>query len=163
LSAGPSTAATLTADEISAALSKGASDPQTVYVKASGGTLTAAQLTPLRERLAGVDGVSAVAQPVLTADRSGARIDVALADAPYTEAAMNVVRGPVREAAHAVAPGGATAMVGGTGPRRPRHAADLPGRRRADPAHPGGDAQKRDRAALPAGRCGPRVRRHARR
>jgi putative drug exporter of the RND superfamily len=114
LSAGPSTAATRTADEISAALSKGASDPQTVYVKASGGTLTAAQLTPLRERLAGVDGVSAVAQPVLTADRSGARLDVALADAPYTEAAMNVVRGPVREAAHAVAPVGATAMVGGT-------------------------------------------------
>jgi putative drug exporter of the RND superfamily len=114
LSAGPSTAATRTADEISAVLSKGASDPQTVYVKASGGTLTAAQLTPLRERLAGVDGVSAVAQPVLTADRSGARIDVALADAPYTEAAMNVVGGPVREAAHAAAPAGTTAMVGGT-------------------------------------------------
>ncbi|HMI72818.1 MAG TPA: MMPL family transporter [Solirubrobacteraceae bacterium] len=114
LSAGPSTAATQTADEISAALSKGASDPQTVYVKASDGTLTAARLQPLRERVAGVDGVSAVAQPVLTADRSGARIDVALEDAAYTEAAMNVVRGPVREAAHAAAPARTTVMVGGT-------------------------------------------------
>jgi putative drug exporter of the RND superfamily len=114
LSAGPSTAATRTADEISAALSKGASDPQTVYIKASDGTLTATALQPLRERLARVDGVSAVGQPVLTADRSGARIDVALDDAPYTEAAMNVVRGPVREAAHAAAPARTTAMVGGT-------------------------------------------------
>src|SRR5215218_5130739 len=59
LAGGRSTPATRTADEISAALSRGASDPLHVYVK-SHDTLAAAQLRPLRERLAGVDGVSTV-------------------------------------------------------------------------------------------------------
>lgn len=113
LDGGPATAATRTADEISAALSKGAADPQQVYVKAADGALTAARLAPLRDRLARVDGVSAVSQPVLTADRRGARMDVALKDAPYSQAAMELARGPVRAVAHASTPPGTTAMVGG--------------------------------------------------
>lgn len=114
LGAGRSTPATRTADEISTALSDGASDPLHVYVKASGSRLTASQLTPMREALAGIEDVDAVSRPVLTADRRGARIDVALRHGPITEAAMDAVRGPVREAAHAAAPAGTTAMVGGT-------------------------------------------------
>jgi RND superfamily putative drug exporter len=61
-----------------------------------------------------VEGVSMVAQPVLTPDRDGARIDVALEHGPVTKAAMDVVRGPLRDAARAAAPAGATTMVGGT-------------------------------------------------
>jgi RND superfamily putative drug exporter len=114
LTGGPSTPATRTADEISAALSKGARDPQQVYVKSSTATLTAARLQPLRERLAAVDGVSAVAPAALTPDRRGARIDVALTDGPVTEAATDVVRGPLRETAHTAAPAGTTTLVGGT-------------------------------------------------
>src|SRR5215217_3589994 len=113
LGGGPATPATRTADEIAATLSEGASDPQHVYVKSSAG-LTAAQLQPLRRALARVDGVATVGRPVLTSDRHGARIDLALAHRPISRAAMDVARGPLRDAAHAAAPAGTTAMVGGT-------------------------------------------------
>ena len=83
-------------------------------MKSSGDALGAERLQPLRARLADVGGVSAVGQPQLTSDRRGARIDVALEHGPITRAAMDVVRGPVRDAAHRAAPAGATAMVGGT-------------------------------------------------
>jgi RND superfamily putative drug exporter len=111
---GPSTAATRTADEISAALSKGASDPLHIYVKATGGALTAAQLEPMRRRLTAVPGVSAVGAAALSSDRHGAQVDVALKAGPVTKAAMDVVRGPLREVTRTSTPAGATAMVGGT-------------------------------------------------
>lgn len=111
---GPVTPATRTADEIAKTLSKGASDPQQVYVKSSAGRLTAAQLEPLRRRLARVDGTSAVGRPVLSSDRHGARLDVALKDGPVTTDAMHVVRGPLTDAARSAAPAGATTLVGGT-------------------------------------------------
>jgi RND superfamily putative drug exporter len=114
LGSGPSTPATRTADEISAVLSKGAADPQHVYIKAANGTLTTARLAPLRASLEHVDGVSVVGRPVLTPDRHGAQIDLALKDSPMSKAAMDVVRGPLREAAHTNTPAGTTAMVGGT-------------------------------------------------
>ena len=78
------------------------------------GTLTPAALEPLRERMAQVDGVSAVGEPVLTEDRQDARIDVALRHGPFTKAAMDTVRGPLRDTARSAAPAGATTMVGGT-------------------------------------------------
>jgi RND superfamily putative drug exporter len=111
---GPATAATRTADRISATLSEGARDPLQVYVESSSGAITAGQLEPLRTRLAAIDGVSAVGAPVLTPDGSGARVDVALEHGPFTRASMDLVRGPIRTAAHAAAPAGATAMVSGT-------------------------------------------------
>jgi RND superfamily putative drug exporter len=111
---GPSTPATRTAAEISARLAGGAGDPQQVYVQATGAPLSAAHLGPLQERLARVDGVSAVARPVLTPDRRGARIDVVLRQAPLTAAAMDVASGPVRSAARDAAPAGARTMVTGT-------------------------------------------------
>jgi RND superfamily putative drug exporter len=111
---GPSTAASRTGDRITAALSEGARDPQQVYVKSSGGALSLADLRPLRERLADVDGVSAVGEPALTPDRRGARIDLALEDGPFTKASMGLVRGPLRDAARSAAPAESTVMVGGT-------------------------------------------------
>jgi putative drug exporter of the RND superfamily len=112
-SSGPPTPATRTADEISHSLSKGASDPQQVYVK-SARALSAAQLAPVREQLARVDGVSAVGRPVLTPDHRGAQIDVALKQGPLTSEAMHLVRGPLTRTARSTAPAGTTVMVGGT-------------------------------------------------
>jgi RND superfamily putative drug exporter len=112
-SGGPDTAATRTADEIAASLPEGASDPQQVYVR-SDEPLTPAALAPLRRSLAGVDDVGSVAAPVLTKDRLGARIDVALNVPSTTAKGMAIARGPLREAAHDATPAAATVMVGGT-------------------------------------------------
>ena len=113
LGGGPSTPATRTADEIAAALSDGATDPQHVYVKSST-ALTPAQLKPLQAKLAHVKSVTAVGQPAFTPDHHGARIDVVLADAPISSTAMDIASGPLRDAAHRAAPAGTTAMVAGT-------------------------------------------------
>jgi len=113
-SGGPSTPASRTADAIVGTFSKGASDPQQVYVRSSTGTLTAAEIEPLRKRLARVDGVSAVGQAELTKDERAARVDVALDDGPFTKDAMELVRGPLREAAREARPAGTSALVGGT-------------------------------------------------
>jgi RND superfamily putative drug exporter len=112
-SSGPSTPATRTADQLAAAMPEGASDPQQVYVH-SDRTLTVAQLEPLRDRLEMVDGVGGVAAPILTADRKGAQIDVALDAASTSKAAMDIAGGPLRDAAHNAIPNGTTVMVGGT-------------------------------------------------
>jgi RND superfamily putative drug exporter len=113
-SGGPSTPATRTAGAIADTFSKGASDPQQVYVRSSSGTLTAAQLEPLRERLGGVAGVSAVGQPELAPDQRAARVDVALKDGPFTMDAIQVVQGPLRVAARDATPAGTSTLVGGT-------------------------------------------------
>ncbi|HEV2812700.1 MAG TPA: MMPL family transporter [Solirubrobacteraceae bacterium] len=107
------TAATRAADEIAASLPKGATDPQHVYVDASR-TITVAELEPLRQRLERVDGVGSVGTPVLTPDRRGAQIELALRGEALSKQAMDVVRGPLRDTAHAATPAGTTAMVGGT-------------------------------------------------
>jgi putative drug exporter of the RND superfamily len=107
------TPAARTADAIAAALPEGASDPQQVYVEA-GRRLTATDLRPLRRGLAAVDGVGFVAPAVLTPDGRGAVIDFALDTEPLSKAAMDLVRGPVRTAAHGAAPEGATAYVAGS-------------------------------------------------
>jgi putative drug exporter of the RND superfamily len=110
---GPTTPATRTADAIADTFSKGASDPQQVYVRSSSGTLTAARLEPLRKRLGRVAGVSAVGQAELAPDRQAARVDVALNDGPFTNHAMQVVQ-QLRELAPDAAPTGTTTLVGGT-------------------------------------------------
>jgi RND superfamily putative drug exporter len=113
-SGGPSTPASRTADAIAGTFSKGASDPQQVYVRSHTGTLTAAEIEPLRERIGRVDGISAVGQATLARDRKAARVDVALDDGPFTKDAMELVRGPLREAAREEAPAGTSTLVGGT-------------------------------------------------
>jgi putative drug exporter of the RND superfamily len=113
-SGGPSTPATQTADTIAGAFSEGASDPQQVYVRSSTGTLATTQIEPLRARLARVDGVSAVGQAEVASDKRAARVEIALEDGPFTKDAMQLVRGPFRDAAREAAPAGTTTLVGGT-------------------------------------------------
>jgi RND superfamily putative drug exporter len=106
------TTATRTADRITASLSAGASDPQQVYVR-SGRVLTAAELQPLRHRLAQIDGVGSVGQARLTPDDRGAEIDVALNYRSTTDQATDLVRGPIRHTASDAAPAGSEALVAG--------------------------------------------------
>jgi putative drug exporter of the RND superfamily len=67
-----------------------------------------AELEPVREEVAGVDGVESVSQPV--ADGSpGILVQATLEPNPYSTDAFDLVE-PIREAAHEVAPG---TLVGG--------------------------------------------------
>jgi RND superfamily putative drug exporter len=109
----PHAESTRVADEINRSLPRGATDPQHVYVTSSG-RLTAAQLEPLRASLAKVDGVGQVAQPVLSRDRHAADVALALDYNSTTKRAMDIAGGQLRDVAHANAPRGSQALVGGT-------------------------------------------------
>ncbi|WTA95340.1 MMPL family transporter [Streptomyces avidinii] len=112
---GERTAAVATAAEISRALPAGVSDPTSVFVTASDGTvLSAERLGGLSEALARVGGVGRVADTVLTEDRRAARIDLFLTADPQRQEARDLVTGPVRAAALAHTPAGTEAHVGGT-------------------------------------------------
>ncbi len=87
-------------DQIQAAFPAGASSPSDVYVRNASG-VTAADTAKLTAALKGVDGVASVASPVLSKDRTVAKVAVTLEDDPTSNAAMDLVAGPVRDAAHA--------------------------------------------------------------
>ncbi|MER5883230.1 MMPL family transporter [Streptomyces sp. NPDC001941] len=109
------TPAAATAAEISRSLPPGVSDPTTVYVTAEDGRrLDAAALGGLPRALAGVKGVGEVGAPVLSADRTAARIDAYLTVDAQTQEARDLVAGPVRKAVAQGVPDGLTAHVGGT-------------------------------------------------
>jgi RND superfamily putative drug exporter len=99
-------------EEIGRALPRGATDPQAVYVR-SAHALSAAELRPLVRRISAVRGVASAATPTLSADRRAARIPVVLRYESSTGRAMDVAGGALRAAAHAAAPRGTQAMVGG--------------------------------------------------
>jgi RND superfamily putative drug exporter len=93
----------------------GALNPTQVYVHSDDGTpLTEAELAGVAGALERTDGVGSVSPPEPSADGATARIELLLADSPLSNAAMDAVRGPVRDAAHAAAPAGTTVLVGGT-------------------------------------------------
>ena len=93
-------------------LPPGATDPTDVYVTSSK-PLAAASLAAYRRRLQSVDGVGSVSQPKLSKDGGAADYTVTLTSAPESDRALAVVKGPLRETAHAAAPAGSTALVGG--------------------------------------------------
>lgn len=106
--------------DLQAGFPAGALNPTTVYVKSTDGTpLDPAELKSYAEKLAKVDGVGSVlpapdgSTALLNPDKSVAQINVVLADAPYTKSALDLVDGPLRDAAHADAPDGTTTLLGG--------------------------------------------------
>jgi RND superfamily putative drug exporter len=99
-------------EEITRALARGATDPQVVYVR-SERPLSTEALDPLVGELAAVKGVEQVGAPVLNRDRTAARIPLVLAYGSASERGMDLAGGPLRDAAHAAAPAGTEAMVGG--------------------------------------------------
>lgn len=97
---------------ISTALSDGATDPQTVFVRGDG-PLAPGALDAMAARLGAVPGVAEVTPPQLSGDGRTSQIGVVLDDDSVSSEAMDTVRGPLREAAKAAAPPGTEALVGG--------------------------------------------------
>ncbi len=92
----------------------GATAPTQVFLQSDNGAkLTTAELSGYRTELAGISGVGNVGEAVPNAADTVAVFEVTLTDAPASSAAMNVVSGSLRTAAHAQAPAGTTALVGG--------------------------------------------------
>lgn len=94
-------------------LPPGETNPTDVYLRSDSGPLERAALAAFRARLAAVDGVGAVAEPRLSHDGRVADFSVTLTSAPESNRALAVVKGPLRDIAHAGAPAGTTALVGG--------------------------------------------------
>ncbi len=91
----------------------GATSPTDVYLRAENGRrLDEAALSAFGAKLK-VEGVSQVSPPELNGDHSTARYSVALGSSPESDAAIETVAGPLRDAAHNAAPAGTKALVGG--------------------------------------------------
>jgi putative drug exporter of the RND superfamily len=97
------------ADEIAASLPRGATNPVRVYVR-SDRPLNAGDLQPMGRRLASIEGVGDVSNPLLARNGRAAQIEVTLATRATTNDALRLVGGPIRKAA---TPAGSEAMVGG--------------------------------------------------
>jgi RND superfamily putative drug exporter len=95
-------------------LPAGAAEPTQVFLRSTtAAPLTTAETAEYRGALLRVDGVGQVAPPQLSQDRTVAYFEVTLRDKPESSAAITLVGGPLRAAAHASAPPGTTAVVGG--------------------------------------------------
>lgn len=95
-------------------LPAGTTQPSQVYLSSAGaGQLNEDQLREYRTALAGVAGVGQVSEPKLSQDKTIAEYQVTLNSAPESDAALEVVGGPLRDTAHSAAPTGTEAKVGG--------------------------------------------------
>jgi RND superfamily putative drug exporter len=112
----PKTAESQTAlQTLEKGLPPGATDPTVVLLHStSGRPLGAAQLAAYEARLKTLPGVGAVAAPKLSPDSATADYTVTLAYDPASTVAVNTVKVPLRNGAHAAAPPGTVALVGGT-------------------------------------------------
>jgi len=104
-------------DYMASGFPPGALNPTTVYVR-SDGRLDPAALAAYAEQLDDVPGVGGVMPgpdgPVtINDDGTAAKIDLLLDTSPYANASLDLAEGTLRDVAHARAPDGATAWVGG--------------------------------------------------
>jgi putative drug exporter of the RND superfamily len=95
-------------------LPPGATDPTQIYLHTNSGTLSPSEVTAYGAKLATMPGVGAVAQPAVSKDRATAEYTVTLSYNPDSTAAVNLVKNQLRPDAHAAAPSGTYALVGGT-------------------------------------------------
>ncbi len=150
----------------------GASELIPVLVDSDGDTpLATEDLTAFQSALEGAEGVAQVGAAQLSEDGTTAQLMLTLDEDPVSDAALQDVKGPIRDAAHA----GSTRWHRGVrrrhavGLRRPpggdgpRLLGGVPGGGRRHSAHPGVAAAQPGRAAVPDGGGRPRVRGHARR
>src|SRR5215475_10145592 len=95
-------------------LPPGATDPTDVLLHSTSGPLTPSELAGYGAKLKTLHGVGSVAAPVVSADRATADYRVTLSyDAASTQA-VGVMKNSIRPGAHAAAPPGTYALVGGT-------------------------------------------------
>ncbi|HEY2950241.1 MAG TPA: MMPL family transporter [Micromonosporaceae bacterium] len=107
--------------DLQAGFPAGALAPTQVLVRSDHGQrLDAAALQAYAEKLRQVPGVGGVmpageggAAAALNRDGTIARIDLLLTDSPYSNDALDLAGGRLRDVAHAEAPAGTTAAVGG--------------------------------------------------
>jgi putative drug exporter of the RND superfamily len=95
-------------------LPPGATDPTVVLLHARTGTLTSSQVSGYESRLSHMTGVGAVAPAKVSANGATAIYTVTLAYDPQSTRAVNVIKTSLRPQAHAAAPPGSYALVGGT-------------------------------------------------
>lgn len=117
LSAGSTSSAaesTVYSNVLLTGLPAGSTQPTSVFLRSQDGTpLPAAEVTAFGQRIGQVPGVGQVAPAQLSTDSSVALFSVTLTEDPSSTAAINTVRGPLRDTAHAAAPPGTSALVGG--------------------------------------------------
>jgi RND superfamily putative drug exporter len=93
----------------------GATDPTVVLLRSTEDAgLNEDELTRFQDDLGGIDGVAQVLPPQLSPDGMVASFSVYLDGDPASDASIAAVRGPIRDNAHASAPDGTEALVGGT-------------------------------------------------
>ncbi|MDX6375599.1 MAG: putative drug exporter of the superfamily [Nocardioidaceae bacterium] len=93
---------------------KGTTDPTLVILHSkTGEPIDTAELTSYAEALGRADGVAQALPGEASKQGTDAVFTVYLADDPGSDAAIAAVKGPIREAAHAAAPDGTEALVGG--------------------------------------------------
>lgn len=92
----------------------GTSEPIPVMVRSDDGSLDQAELATFGDALGKADGVAQVLPASVSKDGSVAQVMVVLDEDPSSDAALQDVKGPIRDAAHDAAPAGTTAYVGGT-------------------------------------------------
>jgi putative drug exporter of the RND superfamily len=95
-------------------LPPGATDPTDVFLHSSSGPLSASELTGYGTALKTLHGVGSVAAPVLSADRATADYRLTLSYDPASTQAVGVMKSSIMPGAHAAAPPGTYALVGGT-------------------------------------------------
>ena len=93
----------------------GATDPTLVLLRSTDGNqLDEADLTAYQAALGEIDGVAQVLPGQPSEEGTVASFSVYLDGDPASDASIAAVKGPVRDGAHAAAPDGTEALVGGT-------------------------------------------------
>jgi RND superfamily putative drug exporter len=93
----------------------GATDPTVVLLHSTDSKpLDDSETAQFATDLGKAEGVGQVGPAAVSSDRLTASYSVVLASDPTSDAALAAVKGPVRDAAHASAPDGTEALVGGT-------------------------------------------------
>jgi putative drug exporter of the RND superfamily len=100
-------------EDLKASFPAGAVDPVKVIVH-SQRPLTRTQLAAVAQRVDRVDGVGAVTAPELSPDRRTARLQALLDVVPNDSKGLDLVEGPVRDAAHEAQRAGIQVLTGGT-------------------------------------------------
>jgi RND superfamily putative drug exporter len=95
-------------------LPPGATDPTEVLLHSGSGPLAAAELAHYGTALKALPGVGSVGTPTVSADRETADYQVTLSYDPASTQAVGAMRGSIMPGAHAAAPAGTYALVGGT-------------------------------------------------
>jgi putative drug exporter of the RND superfamily len=105
--------------DLQAGFPAGALNPTTVYLRGDGGRLDPAALEQYAAKLKEVPGVGGImpaqggANAAISQDGTAAQINLLLATSPYSNEALDLAGGDLRDVAHADAPAGTTAYVGG--------------------------------------------------